>query len=138
MRMNKIARICIIIVLALVISLPLIAMNNISYETEECDHLTEYCEHLIEVTRVNINLDGEVEIGTRSGWPWTDCSNVLGHSWSAWGTWRSTGPTNHSRFCTESNYPTCFVPSERTRWCTRTNCNMGQREQTNIWINCGF
>jgi len=50
-----------------------------------------------------------------ANWPWTDCTNILGHSW---GTWKYYGSTYTYTATTHTEH------AAYTRPCTRTNCNM--------------
>ena len=68
-------------------------------------------------------------IGTRS-WPWTDCSNILGHDWGSWSAWEETGERVH--------YYTslCIAHIRRIRFCQRTHCNAYEVEEDVMWIQC--
>ncbi|MCL2718002.1 MAG: hypothetical protein FWE14_04400 [Lachnospiraceae bacterium] len=66
-----------------------------------------------------------------SNWPWTECSNVLGHSWSQWQAWKEVNSRIHHPRETQ-----CFANFRRLRYCTRTNCGKYDYEHMTAWVNC--
>ncbi|MCL2719627.1 MAG: hypothetical protein FWE14_12710 [Lachnospiraceae bacterium] len=67
-----------------------------------------------------------------SNWPWTDCSNVLGHSWGEWGGWREiTERRMHRKSDTH-----CLAILQRSRSCTRTHCSKHESEQMSAYVFC--
>ena len=72
-------------------------------------------------------------------WPWTDCSNMFGHSWGAWTDWMQDGAPEHDRFCTALHPASgawCWLNIYRFRTCQRANCNARDSEQSRVVIHC--
>ena len=61
--------------------------------------------------------------------PSEKCSNIFGHKWGDWGTWKEV-----SRIHTAN--PHCYATIERVRYCTRTHCSAYQTETDNVWVDC--
>lgn len=64
-------------------------------------------------------------------WPWTDCTNILGHSWPV--GYLKFLRVNHSAFCGIGNCTFVFV---RIQDCQRTNCRMSQHIPENVLARC--
>lgn len=78
------------------------------------DSLIETYEHEHEHEDFDCSVTGEIPI-TPADWPWTDCSNILGHDWGSWV--EQSRSTSHPDYC-QGFY--LAVTSKRT--CGRTNC----------------
>lgn len=63
-------------------------------------------------------------------WPWTDCSNILGHDWSDWTPWTEFR-RDHS--CS-GGY--CYARMERFHYCQRTYCGAKERETDTVFVLC--
>ena len=64
------------------------------------------------------------------GWPWTDCSNVLGHKWGDWSLWIEVGPRSHIPG------KRCITYIERARYCERTYCNVQEHQKEALFVDC--
>jgi len=62
-------------------------------------------------------------------WPWTDCSNILGHDWSVW-TETKRIHNGHSG----DGY--CTAAVDRFRCCQRTHCGAVEHETGTIHVLC--
>jgi hypothetical protein len=72
-------------------------------------------------------------IGIVPYWPWTSCTNILGHAWGAWSLWHHNGNIIHSWTCPDrgfgiTNTLGCTMPISRRRFCTRSGCNAFEQE----------
>lgn len=65
-------------------------------------------------------------------WPWTDCSNILGHDWGDWSAWKETARIHNGH--SGSGY--CNAKVERFRVCQRTHCNSTDSEVDSIFVFC--
>lgn len=134
---------CLVFVQAMVVfAEPGEAVNDVMCQRRIVNDIEEYIQQLnegvitpLETTittfdSVAENEDSALMFGTRS-WPWTDCSNVLGHSWGTWGTWDEVGERVHF-----SNGPYCIAHMQRVRFCQRTHCNVYEVEDDEVWVKC--
>jgi len=64
-------------------------------------------------------------------WLHTDCTNILGHSWPAWGPWNSSERRHGARFVFWNEWD-CYYFLFRNRACQRTHCQRGQIETMKV------
>lgn len=63
------------------------------------------------------------------------CTNIFGHSWGAFGSWRTYGSTSHHPTrCGEVAW--CSTNIERIRLCNRTRCTRYYRETSPLFVLC--
>jgi hypothetical protein len=76
-----------------------------------------------------LDFDGDQMVSPCS-WPWTDCSNILGHDWGDWSLWEEYGERFH--------HPggTCVAQIRRIRFCHRTYCEAYEIEEDHMWVAC--
>lgn len=60
--------------------------------------------------------------------PSEKCSNILGHKWGDWGSWKEVSRIHFPK-------PPCLVKMERWRFCTRTHCSAYQIETDAVWVD---
>lgn len=60
--------------------------------------------------------------------PSQKCSNIFGHKWDSWGSWKEVSRVH-------SPQTTCFANIERYRFCTRTHCSAYQIETDIVWLS---
>lgn len=110
--------------------------SNDVYLSINCCELTEKCDYEDKLALLNagliepiyydesfalLDLDVEFMPISPQSWPWTDCSNLFGHSWGGWTNWYFTGGGVHGSV-------SCTRGIRRDRTCSRTYCNAQESE----------
>lgn len=103
------------------------------------DDIDEYLAQLnagfIAPFNTNHSMRGFAETHTSvspMSWPWTDCSNILGHDWTSWSSWVETRRIHNGH----SGEGYCVGQIERSRSCKRTYCNAIESEEEVIFVLC--
>lgn len=110
------------------------AMNQYRYVDDIDEYLAQLNSGHIEphnITKTTFDAINPHTSVNPLAWPWTDCSNILGHKWGGWTTWAEIGPRVH--------YPSadyCIAFVERWHYCERTYCNAKENERETIKIRC--
>ena len=60
--------------------------------------------------------------------PSSDCSNILGHKWGAWGSWEVSNTISYSSGVT-------LHVIQRYRYCERKHCSAWQKEVDSVYVN---
>lgn len=134
-----------VICLVLLCSMTVFAEEEYVYDDESqfkyVEDIDEYLEQLnaglvvpldTTITTFYPAVEGNEQCASVSpmSWPWTDCSNILGHSWGSWGFWTETY-RNH-----QPTAEYCLVLVQRKRHCQRTYCNATDIEKEVVAIKC--
>ena len=93
-------------------------------------------EQFVEYTKNCCGL--MLESANGPDWPHTQCSNILGHSWSAWTSWTGSAPPviHHPNCRPGGPLVHCTATFRRNRFCLRTNCGRVQTEHMTLSVRC--